>query len=266
MNDLALSPPCRPMAPGAARPAGPSRLWRGLAAAVLALAACAPALAQEAVIRKTLAERIPALPKIDEVRPTPVAGIFEVRYGGSEILYSDAAGEHIFVEGAMVATATMSNLTEARLDKLNAIDFASLPVKDAFVVRQGSGARKMAVFADPNCGFCKRFERDLLGIKDVTIYTFLIPILGADSTAKSRDIWCAADSQKAWRGWMLDGKLPPKAAAQCDSAVLERNLALSRQYRINGTPAVVFEDGTRRPGAIPAAQVERLLVAASKKP
>ncbi len=265
MNVLAPVFTCPTPSPRARRPRQ-AGLLRCAAAALLALAFGAPALAQEAVIRKNLAERIPALPKIDEVRPTPVAGIFEVRYGGSEIFYSDATGEHIFVEGAMVATATMTNLTEARLDKLNAIDFATLPLKDAIAVKQGSGARKMAVFVDPNCGYCKRFERDLTGIKDVTIYTFLIPILGADSTTKSRDIWCAADSMKAWRSWMLDGKTPPKAAAQCDSAVIERNLALSRQYRINGTPAVVFADGTRRPGAIPADMVEKLLVAASKKP
>jgi thiol:disulfide interchange protein DsbC len=236
-----------------------------LAAAVLALAAVAPVWAQEAVIRKNLAERIPALPQIDEVRPTPVPGIFEVRYGGSEILYSDASGDHIFVEGAMVATATMTNLTEARLDKVNAIDFASLPLKDALVAKQGKGERRMVVFADPNCGFCKRFERDLAGIKNVTIYTFLIPILGADSTTKARDIWCAADSQQAWRSWMLNNRIPPMAPSNCDSKVLERNLALSRQYRINGTPAVVFEDGTRRPGAISADMVERLLAAAVKK-
>ncbi len=241
--------------------------WRqGALAALLALAVLSPALAQEAVIRKALAERIPALPPIDEVRPTPVAGVYEVRYGGSEIFYSDATGDHIFVEGVMLATRTMTNLTEARLDKLNAIDFSTLPLKDAITVKQGNGKRRVAVFADPNCGFCKRFERDLMSIKDVTIYTFLIPILGADSTTKSRDIWCAADSAKAWRAWMLDGKTPAKAAARCDSAALERNLALSRQYRINGTPAVVFEDGTRRPGAIPAETIEQLLVAAAKKP
>lgn len=242
------------------------RLGLALVAAGLALSIASPALAQEAAIRKALSERIPALPKIDEVRPTPVAGIFEVRYGGSEIFYSDATGDHIFVEGVMLATRTMTNLTEARLDKLNAIDFSSLPLKDAIAVKQGNGKRRVAVFADPNCGFCKRFERDLMSIKDVTVYTFLIPILGPDSTAKSRDIWCAADSGKAWRGWMLDGKNPPKAGAKCDAAALERNLALSRQYRINGTPAVVFEDGTRRPGAIPAETIEQLLTAAAKKP
>jgi thiol:disulfide interchange protein DsbC len=223
------------------------------------------AFAQEAVLRKTLAERLPNLPKIDEVRNTPVAGLFEVRYGGSEILYSDASGEYILVNGAMIETKSRTDLTDARIQKLQAIDFDKLPVKDAVVLKQGTGARKMAVFVDPNCGYCKKFERDLTGIKDVTIYTFLIPILGPDSGVKSRDIWCAKDAPKAWRAWMLDGVAPPKSAAGCDSAAIDRNLEFSRKNRVNGTPAVFFEDGTRKPGALPQEAVEKLLLAASKK-
>jgi thiol:disulfide interchange protein DsbC len=241
------------------------RALRGLLLAACALVLLAPAQANEALIRKTLAERIPKFPPIDEVQPSAVPGIWEVRFAGTEILYSDATGDHIFVEGALVATKTMSNLTQQRLDKVLAIDWDQLPLKDAFVIRQGTGERRMAVFVDPNCGFCKRFERDIAGIDNVTIYTFLMPILGPDSQAKSRDIWCARDPGKAWRGWMIDGTQPPKAAAGCDGKALERNLAFSRQHRINGTPAVLFEDGTRKPGAVPAAMVEQLLAAAAKK-
>jgi thiol:disulfide interchange protein DsbC len=243
------------------RPLRPARLLL----AVLALAAAMPLLAQEAAIRKNLAERLPNLPKIDEVRPTPVPGVFEVRFAGTEILYSDASGDHIFVEGSLVETRSMNNLTEARIEKLLAIDFDKLPLKDAIVFKQGTGARRLAVFADPNCGFCKRFERDLLTVKDVTIYTFLLPILGPDSVAKSRDIWCAKDAGLAWRGWMLDNKLPPVAAARCDSQALDRNRDFGRKNRINGTPALVFEDGTRKPGALPSDLVEKLLAAAAKK-
>ncbi len=234
-----------------------------LAAAALLLSF--GALAQEAAIRKTLAERLPNLPKIDEVTRTPVAGLYEVRFGGTEILYSDASGEHVFVNGALVETRTRSDLTEARLQKLLAIDFDKLPLKDAMTQRQGSGARRVAVFVDPNCGYCKRFERDLVTIKDVTIYTFLMPILGPDSSVKSKDIWCAKEPMRAWRDWMLDGVVPPKTAGKCDTAAIERNLAFSRANRINGTPAVFFEDGTRKPGAIPGVELERLLVAASAK-
>ena len=233
---------------------------------VLSLAAlCASAGAQEAVIRKTLPERLPQLPKIDEVNRTPIPGLWEVRYGGSEILYSDDKGEHIFVNGSLVETRTRTDLTEARIEKLLAVSWDKLPMKDAVLIRQGTGARKLAVFADPNCGYCKRFERDLAGIKDLTVYTFLIPILGPDSTTKSRDIWCAKDPAKVWRAWMLDGVAPPSAAKGCDTAAVERNLAFSRANRINGTPAVFFEDGTRKPGAIPAEMIEKLLLAAAKK-
>ena len=245
------------------------RFHRRSLAAVLAPATLLPAaaLAQEAAIRKALAERLPQLPKIDEITRSPVAGLWEVRYGGSEIIYADDKGDFIFANGSLIDTRTRTDITQARIEKLLAIDFDKLPLKDAMVVKQGSGARKMAVFVDPNCGYCKRFERDLLSVKDVTIYTFLMPILGADSTAKSRDIHCAADPMKAWRAWMIDGVLPPKAAAggKCDTGAIERNLAFGQAQRINGTPAVFFADGTRRPGAIPVETVERLLTAAAKK-
>ncbi len=221
--------------------------------------------AQDAAIRKTLAERLPQLPKIDEITRTPIAGLYEVRFGGNQLMYSDEKGEYILINGSMVETKTRSDLTEARLDKLMAIDFDKLPVKDAMVVRQGNGSRKMAVFADPNCGYCKRFERDLLAVKDVTIYTFLIPILGPDSTAKARDIWCAKDAQRTWRAWMIDGTTPPKVAGTCDTKAMDRNLAFSHSNRINGTPAVFFEDGSRAPGAMGADVVEKRLLAATKK-
>jgi thiol:disulfide interchange protein DsbC len=231
---------------------------------VAALLLSCGVLAQEAAIRKTLAERLPNLPKIDEITRTPIPGLYEVRYGGTEIIYSDATGEHI-LSGSMIETRTRTDLTEARLEKLLAIEFDKLPLKDAMTLRQGSGARKLAVFVDPNCGYCKRFERDLTTVKDVTIYTYLMPILGPDSTAKSRDIWCAKEPMRAWRDWMLDGVVPPKAGAKCDSAAIERNLAFARTHRINGTPAVFFEDGTRKPGALPSAEVERLLLAAGAR-
>ena len=237
---------------------------RPLALLVAGLLACGAAFAQEAVIRKALAERIPSLPKIDEVRPSQIPGLFEVRYGGTEIIYTDAKGEYI-VQGSMIETKTMSNLTEQRMDKLNALEFSALPLKDAVLIKQGSGSRKMAVFVDPNCGYCKRFERDLAAIKDVTIYAFMMPILGPDSTVKSRDIWCSKDSAKTWRSWMIDGVAPPKTMGTCDTAALERNVEFGRKYRIQGTPAVFFEDGTRKPGAISGEMVEKLLVAATKK-
>jgi thiol:disulfide interchange protein DsbC len=241
-------------------------LPRYRAVAVLAglLLAGSSVLAQEAAIRKALTERLPNLPRIDEISKTPIPGLFEVRFGGAEIIYTDAEGRFV-VQGSLIDTKTMSNLTEERIEKLTAVAFSALPLKDAFVIKQGNGSRKLAVFGDPNCGFCKRFERDLATVKDVTIYSFLMPILGPDSMVKARDIWCSKDVPKTWRAWMIDGVVPAKASEKCDVAALERNVEFGRKHRINGTPALVFEDGTRKPGALPAKVVDELLTAAAKK-
>jgi thiol:disulfide interchange protein DsbC len=233
-----------------------------LIVSALLLVVAGPLWAQEALIRKNLAERLPQLAKIDEVTRTPIPGLWEVRFGGTEILYSDDKGEFIFVNGSLVDTKTRVDLTEARIEKLLAIDFDKLPAKDAIVIKQGTGARRLAVFGDPNCGYCKRFERELASLKDVTIYTYLIPILGPDSNAKSRDIWCAKEPAKVWRAWMVDNVPPPKTTG-CEAAAVDRNLAFSRIHKITGTPAVLFEDGTRKPGALPLAAVEQLMAAAT---
>ncbi|MBC7957245.1 MAG: DsbC family protein [Cytophagales bacterium] len=219
------------------------------------------ATADEAAIRKNLPERLPNFPAIDEVSKTPIPGIYEVRLG-SEVIYTDELGNHI-IQGSLIDTRTRTNLTEARVNKLSAIDFAQLPLKDAIVWKNGTGARKMAVFADPNCGYCKRFEADLQKVKNVTVYTFLLPVLGGDSPQKSENIWCAKDQAKAWLGWMLENKLPLKNMGAC-STPIERNLAFAQKYRINGTPAIIFADGTRVPGAINAEQIEKQLLASAK--
>ncbi|HEX6363069.1 MAG TPA: DsbC family protein [Albitalea sp.] len=238
-------------------------LRRSIAALACAAAVVPAAFADEAAIRKNIAERLPDFPKIDEVAKTPIPGLYELRFG-TEVLYTDEQGNHL-IEGQMIDTKTRANLTEARISKLTAIDFGALPLKDAIVWKQGTGARKIAVFADPNCTYCKKFERELTNVKDVTVYTFLYPILGGDSPEKSRNIWCAKDNAKAWREWMIDGTLPARVMGKCDTAALARNTELARKHRVNGTPALVFEDGRRVPGALPSDQIEKHLLAASRK-
>ena len=240
------------------------RLTAGIKLAGLAgLLACTlgSALAQEAVIRKNLAERLPALSNIDEVSKTPMNGLYELRVNDSDIFYTDAEGNFL-IQGNLIDTRAKRNLTEERVEKLSAIDFDALPLKDAFTQVRGNGKRKLAVFEDPNCGYCKRFERDLQKINDVTIHTFLLPILSADSVEKSKNIWCAKDKNKAWLDWMVRDQ--PAAKASCDTSALERNLAFSKKYKITGTPTLFFADGSRVPGAIGAEQIEKTL--ASAKP
>jgi thiol:disulfide interchange protein DsbC len=226
-----------------------------LAALVAAGLLAATAQAQEAAIRKSLAERLPRLGKIDEISKTPMAGLYEVRVG-TELFYTDADGNFL-IDGRLIDTRQQRDLTEERLHKLTAIDFSALPIKDAFTIVRGNGKRKVAVFEDPNCGYCKHFERDLQKVDNVTVYMFLYPILGQDSAEKSRNIWCAKDKAKAWQDFMVRDQAVP--AAQCDTSALVRNLEFGKKHKISGTPTLVFTDGSRVPGAIGATQVEKLL-------
>jgi thiol:disulfide interchange protein DsbC len=242
-------------------PALKSWFWGGRLGAQVVACLCAlgllagPAMAQEAQIRKSLAERLPMLGKIDDVSKSAIDGLYEVRIG-ADIYYSDEAGNYL-IEGAMIETRTRANLTEQKVGRMLA---AELPgrYKDAIVWKQGTGARKLVVFADPNCGYCKRLERDLQKVKDVTVYTFMVAILGGGSVEMSRNIWCAKSATDSWRDWMLKNEAPEKVAS-CDTSAMDRNLALSQKYNIRGTPAVIFEDGHKVPGAISADQIERRL-------
>lgn len=216
------------------------------------------AFAQDAAIRKNLTERIPQLPKIDEVSKTPIAGLFEIRVG-TDIYYTDAQGNYL-IQGSLIDTKNRRNLTEERVDKLTAIQYDKLPFKDAFTVVRGNGKRQLVAFEDPNCGYCKRFERELQKINDVTVHLFLYPILGADSVEKSKAIWCAKDKAKSWHDWMVR-EVTPTGASSCDTTVLTRNVELGRKHKINGTPTLVFADGTRVPGAISADEIEKRLAA-----
>jgi thiol:disulfide interchange protein DsbC len=213
-------------------------------------------LAQDVNLKKILSERLPSLPKIEEISKTPMPGVFEIRVQGNEIFYADAKGDFL-IQGALIDTKQKRNLTEERTEKLSAVPFDSLPLKFAITQVRGNGKRKLVVFSDPNCGYCKRFERDLQKIDNVTLYHLMYPVLGEDSRLKSRNIACAKDRAKTWNDWMLQGITPPTVS--CDNHNIDAIVEFGRKNRINGTPTMFVADGTRVPGAIDAAQIEALL-------
>jgi thiol:disulfide interchange protein DsbC len=213
------------------------------------------AWAQEATIRKNLSDRLSNLPKIDEISKTPMNGLYEVRMG-NDVMYSDAEGNFL-IQGTLIDVRQKRNLTEERMEKLSAIPFDQLPQKTAFTQVRGNGKRKLAVFADPNCGYCKRFEKDLQKLDNVTIYHYLYPILGEDSKTKAKNIGCAKDKAKTWNDWMINGTTPP--TANCDASAIDTVVDFGKKQRITGTPMILFADGTRVPGAVPMAQVEKML-------
>lgn len=154
---------------------------------------------------------------------------------------------------------------EGRFEKLADLAVDKLPLQDAIRIVHGNGKRSIAVFSDPNCGHCKRIDRDLKAIGNVTVYVFPYPVLGDDSARKARDLWCGKDRAKRWEDWMQADVAPAQATGPCDTGALQRNAALGRKLKIKGTPALIFSDGTFVPGAIPAAWIEQLLAAAERR-
>jgi thiol:disulfide interchange protein DsbC len=240
-----------------------TKIFRSVALAALTLLGAQVAFSQGAdvpaaqfnTIKQNLAKRFNRMPPVDTVRTTPIAGLFEIK-AGRQIFYVDATGDYL-IEGNMLDTRAQRSLTEERMEEINKVDFASFPLKDAVVWKNGSGRRKMVVFADPNCGYCKRMETELQQLRDVTVYTFMVPILGGDSPAKIDNIWCARDRTGAWRDWMISKVQPVQVS--CASSPGQRNLELSQRIGVNGTPAVFFEDGTRLPGYDQPAVIEQRL-------
>jgi len=240
----------------------PMKIVSTLAAAALAFLLATPVLAQDAAerIKAELKKRLPEV-TVDSVRKVPYGALYEVSMGG-EIMYTDEKASFV-VLGSIVDLKSRENVTEARSRQLNKIAFADLPLDSAIKIVRGNGSRKVAVFEDPNCGYCKRFERDLAGVSDITVYVFLYPILSESSATKSKAIWCSPDRGKAWMDVMVRD-LPVSGDGNCANPI-EKNVALGQSKRINGTPTIIFEDGERVPGAMAMADFEKKL-AGSKAP
>ena len=196
--------------------------------------------------------------KVESVRKLDRIDLYEVVNNGRNVFYVDPRGETAFV-GRMVDLRTRENLTERRIAELSHVEFSALPLERAIVTVKGSGARKLAVFSDPDCPYCKQLERELDGVGDVTIYTFLYPLtsIHPDAARKARLVWCAPDRSRAWSELMLRGR-EPENAANCPSPLTE-NLVLGEKLSIDGTPGIVFQSGRLVPGVIGRDLIERYL-------
>ena len=230
-------------------------------AASFALAQSKPAAGGpiEDAIRVKVEQRFGAKPTAVKKMPF---GLWEVVIG-TEIAYVDQNVNYLFI-GRVIDAQTKDDLTQKKRDELLVVDFKSLPFDIAFKTVRGDGSRQLAVFADPNCPYCKKFEKDLAGMKNVTIHTFLYPILSQDSFEKARAIWCAKDRSAAWSDLMLDGKAPPAASADCKHP-LQQALQLGQKLDVTGTPTIFFTDGRRLPGAVPLDRIEAGLAQAAAK-
>lgn len=201
--------------------------------------------------------------QIDAVRPTPISGIYEVMMG-KNIGYTNSDGRY-FLFGHMFDMQTQHDLTQAQLDQLNAVNFSELPLKDAVKTVHGKGERIVAVFSDPDCPYCKKLEGELVALKNVTIYTFLMPLEGLhpQAVAKAKAIWCSNNPSATMHDYMVEN-IPPNGKTDCSNPI-ERNIQLGQKLNINGTPTLLFTSGHVMPGAASIAQIEELFVEKERK-
>lgn len=237
-------------------------LFKSLALAATLLFSIGLAQADEAMIRKVLGEKFPEA-KIASVQKTPYSGLYEV-YMDGQLVYSDANAKYIFM-GDVLDVSKRMNLTQARLSVLNAVKWDSLPLANAIKMVKGKGERKIVVFSDVDCPYCRKFEGELAKVDNITVYTFLYPIEGLHPKAvqTSRQIWCAPDKNKAWDEYLGSGKIPANDG-KCANPI-DQNIALATKLGIHGTPTIILSSGQRIPGMIPAAKLEEMMKQIAKK-
>ena len=208
---------------------------------------------QEQQLKAEIQKKLGANAKVKSVSPAPISGLYEVLVG-NDIFYTDTSGKYL-IQGEIIELASGKNITEQRQTDLNRIKWSELTPTNAIKNVRGNGSRQLAVFSDPNCGYCKRLEKSLQQLDNVTIYTYLIPILSADSTQKAKQIWCSSDPYKTYIDWMVNG-IAPSGKGEC-STPLDKNMAFAKTYGITGTPTLFFTDGSRFPGAVQITDIEK---------
>lgn len=242
---------------------GTALTWVTLAVSMPSSAATDATASVEASIKKSIEERFPDQ-KIIHVVPAAMSGLYEV-YTGTGIMYSDRDANYL-VTGSLIDTRTKIDVTTDRLDELNSIDFRSLPFEKAIKVVRGTGAREIAVFTDPDCPYCKGLEKELAGVTDVTIYTFLYPLttIHPQAAEKARAIWCSPDRAAAWTQWMLEDKAPQSGT--CEGNPVDQLVELGQKLNVQGTPTLYFGSGRRIVGGRPSKDLVELMDKYRSKP
>jgi len=216
--------------------------------------------ADEAALRKAIQPHF-ADSKIESVKKTNYLGLYEVVVG-DEVFYTDAKADYFFF-GHVIDTKTRMSMTNERIQEIKAarrVPLDSLPLQSAIKIVKGDGKRRVAIFTDPNCPYCKQLEKELLNVTNVTIYTLLYPVLKG-SMELSKKIWCSDNQIKAWDDFMLKDVAP--SSKDCETP-LDALVKSGRENKVNGTPTLIFADGSVVGGMIPATAIEEKLESASK--
>lgn len=221
---------------------------------VLLAVLCTQAMASTDEIKSNL-ENVFHL-KVENVEKTNYGGLYEV-ITEDTILYTDEHGSFV-IAGSLIDTKTLEDVTEKSMKKLAAKDFSKLPLNKAIKTVYGNGERVLVTFEDPNCGYCKRLYKEVSQMDNLTVYTFLVPILGKDSVKKTTDIWCSSNPSETWRAWMKDG-VPPPEAQSCGTEPTREVMSYARKIQLQGTPVLLMANGERMNGYGDKKVIEELL-------
>lgn len=213
--------------------------------------------ADELKLKEIIAESYPDL-KIKSIKKTNFNDLYEI-FLGDQIVYSDEFFSFLIIEGRLVNPKTRVDLTSARLEELTRVNFSSLPFEMAIKVVKGNGERKIAVFSDIDCPFCKKLERETIAEMDnITIYNFLFPLdIHPNAKVKSSQVWCALDRTEAWNNAMVYDELADNEG-NCDTPIND-TIRLARDLGVTSTPTIILSSGKRLPGALSAEDLEKYL-------
>ncbi|RTL02804.1 MAG: DsbC family protein [Proteobacteria bacterium] len=216
-------------------------------------------------IKADLVKQVPGLTQVDQVNPTKINGLYEVVVG-RKIFYVSTDGKYAMF-GNLVDLGTKQSVTEQRMQELAKVDFSKLPLDLAVKQVVGDGSRKIAVFTDPDCPYCKMFEKQVVPqLNNVTVYSFMFPLpIHPDAATHAKQIWCSKDRAATWAAWMQkDTPLPTDTS--CDTSGLDQIMKVGTELvQVDGTPTIIFENGQIAPGMLPAEQLNAKLDEVSGK-
>jgi len=222
------------------------------------------AFPDEQAIRQVFKSKLPNT-QVTSVEKLRYADLYEVTVLGDKghaVFYTDALGQ-IMLVGNLIETRTDRNLTEERMRKLSAIDWNSLPFQWAVTTRRGNGRRQIAIFSDPNCPYCQKFEKDLAAVDNITVHIFMWPVVKEESVRLTKSVWCSKDRAKAWNDLMLK-RVEPTAPTDCENPI-DKLIPLGQRLGANSTPTWFPPSGEKYLGALPMSTVIPILDATAKR-
>jgi len=228
-------------------------------------ASMADEAANFSAIEKTVRKALPGT-QIKTIQPAPIEGLVEIE-AGPNILYADPNGRYLVV-GNIYDMHTATDLTAERKSATPVIEWSQLPL-DAAVKYSNSGSQKLAVFFDPDCGWCRKLHDQLKTLNDVEIFAIMYPVEGLHPSARSKaaSILCASDPLNALDLALSNQTLPESTDAHClknaDEAITQV-IEFTQAHNIHGTPTLVSTDGRVRPGFMRAQQLKDWLNQASQ--